>query len=300
MDENYIRTAFQMMGHTVYSIKFLIDRKTSLPASYCFVDFGEIPHAKQAHTMCNGRRIPNDPNYKKFKLNFAFAGGYKYDGHSGSGDQIEFSLHVSNLSLEVTDVQLFDYFASRYKTVKQATVVRDGVLSRGYGFVRFTSEADMLEAIRVFNGAGGLGTKAIRVGRALPKDTSKSYVQSANAPVTYPQYYSAQQQQQYSQMAGQYGAGYGGYYDQYKTQTSDTKTKNADASGDANASTAMAPAVTEEEDDDPLEDPEVTIDVEKSNRMILEKSEELYQALELSRWQFVDSVTVTYDDLCKA
>ncbi|XP_038057588.1 tRNA selenocysteine 1-associated protein 1-like [Patiria miniata] len=303
MDENYIRNAFQMMGHTVRSVKFLIDKKTSLPAAYCFVDFGETNLAKQAHAMCNGRRIPNDANYKKFKLNFAFAGGYKPDGQTPTVDHYEFSLHVSNLSPDVTDIQLFDYFAGRFKSAKHATVVKDGSSSRGYGFVRFHVEADMLEAIRLFNGAVGLGLKPLRVGRALPKDASKSYIASANAAnasVTYPQYYSSQQQQysqQYAQMAAQYGSGYGGYYDHYKTTNTETKAKDVNEAGDA---TAVTTAVTEEEDDDPLEDPEVTVDVEKSNRMILERSEEFYKALEESRWQFVDSVTMTYDDLCKA
>ncbi len=304
MDEGVIRNAFAQMGHTVQYIKFLIDKKTSLPAAYCFVDFGEIQLAKNAYHGCNGMKMPGVFPVKKFKLNFAFSGGWATkEGSSPLASHGDFSIHVSNLSPDVTDEQLHDYFSGsgRFKSVKNSTVVRDGSVSRGYGFVRFQFESDVLEAIRLFNGAVGLGTKAIRVGRAtpfMPKGSQPPFQQQQQqqqqASYPPPQQYYQTPQQQSAHLSAQYDSGYGASYHQYKESSTTETTKVVKESGDAPVS------ATDEDEDDPLVDPEITIDVEKSNRLILERSEEFYQALDESRWQVVDSITMTYDDLCKA
>ncbi|XP_071807666.1 tRNA selenocysteine 1-associated protein 1-like [Asterias amurensis] len=309
MDENVIRNAFSAMGHTVSYIKFLIDKKTGQPAAYCFVDFGETQLAKKAFHACNGNKMPGVYPVKKFKLNFAFSGGWATKDMGSTSPLTshgDFSIHVSNLSPDVTDDQLLDYFSGsgRFKSVKNATVVRDGAVSRGYGFVRFQLDNDVVEAIKLFNGAAGLGTKAIRVGRATPftpksgpapyQQQQQQQQQQHQGNYPPPQQYYQTPQQQSAHLSAQYDSGYGVSYHQYKESSNTETNKTVKESGDAPVS------ATDEDEEDPLVDPEITIDVDKSNRLILERGEELYNALDDSRWQAVDSITMTYDDLCKA
>lgn len=48
-------------------------------------------------------------------------------------------------------------------------VLDDGGQSRGYGFVRFGSEEQLQEALRLLNDTQAVGTKPIRVSAATPK-----------------------------------------------------------------------------------------------------------------------------------
>ncbi|PIA18024.1 hypothetical protein COEREDRAFT_79973 [Coemansia reversa NRRL 1564] len=91
----------------------------------------------------------------------------------GMGESTEYSLFVGDLAPEVTDVQLAQEFRCRYASVRTAKVVTDPVtqLARGYGFVRFSDEADHQRALVEMQGHM-IGTRAIRVSTATPKRTT--------------------------------------------------------------------------------------------------------------------------------
>ncbi|KAJ2846900.1 hypothetical protein GGI22_006127, partial [Coemansia erecta] len=88
-------------------------------------------------------------------------------------DGPEHSLFVGDLASEVTDVQLVHEFRCRYPSVRAAKVVTDPItlLPRGYGFVRFSDEADQQRALVEMQGYM-IGSRAIRVSTATPKRSS--------------------------------------------------------------------------------------------------------------------------------
>ncbi|KAJ2793137.1 hypothetical protein H4R20_006632, partial [Coemansia guatemalensis] len=92
--------------------------------------------------------------------------------NGGATEGAEYSLFVGDLAPEVTDVQLAQEFRCRYASVRTAKVVTDPVTqqARGYGFVRFSDEADHQRALAEMQGYV-IGTRAIRVSTATPKRT---------------------------------------------------------------------------------------------------------------------------------
>ncbi|CAH8492787.1 unnamed protein product [Dicrocoelium dendriticum] len=98
---------------------------------------------------------------KRFKLNHA---SYGKDSSSSN----ECSLFVGELTEDVDDLALFNAF-KKYPTCRSAKVVMTNGKSRGYGFVRFLTEADMDKALIEMQNYCGLGYKPIRVSLAIPK-----------------------------------------------------------------------------------------------------------------------------------
>ncbi|KAJ2391257.1 hypothetical protein GGI05_002993, partial [Coemansia sp. RSA 2603] len=113
--------------------------------------------------------IPNPLSFSAAAATTVTAGNTPY---SASGEGPEFSLFVGDLAPEVTDVQLVYEFRRRYASVRAAKVVTDIVTlqSRGYGFVRFSDEADQQRALVEMHGQM-IGSRAIRVDIAVPKRT---------------------------------------------------------------------------------------------------------------------------------
>ena len=81
------------------------------------------------------------------------------------------SIWVGDLTPEVDDFALYNYFTQRYQTVRCAKVVLDdGGFSKGYGFVRFGSEGEQQHALAHMSGEVGLGSKPIKVSMANQKN----------------------------------------------------------------------------------------------------------------------------------
>lgn len=105
----------------------------------------------------------------------------------------EFSLFVGDISPEVTDHMLLQAFAGKFSSVSSAQVMTDPVsgLSKGYGFVRLTSEAERDAALHEMQGVY-CGNKQIRVSmanarRSDPPATGTSFYSAATpAAATYP------------------------------------------------------------------------------------------------------------------
>ena len=80
------------------------------------------------------------------------------------------NIYVSNLSFNVTDEDLHDYFAE-YGEVTSAKVIMDKFTSksRGFAFVTMTTEADAQKAITEFNGKTVEG-RPLTVNEARPRE----------------------------------------------------------------------------------------------------------------------------------
>ncbi|XP_060630823.1 tRNA selenocysteine 1-associated protein 1-like isoform X2 [Anolis sagrei] len=82
----------------------------------------------------------------------------------------EFAIFVGDLTPEVDDFLLFDYFFKRYPSCIDCKVATDLLgYSRGYGFVRFSDEGDMMRGLQDCQNAPGLGGKRIRLTLGISK-----------------------------------------------------------------------------------------------------------------------------------
>ncbi|KAF5394944.1 hypothetical protein EG68_06227 [Paragonimus skrjabini miyazakii] len=160
MDEVFIKRSFENLGETVVSVKVIRNKATGQTMGYGFIEFPNSTAARDSMLKLNGKPIPGVPT-KRFKLNHA---SYGKDSSSSN----ECSLFVGELTEDVDDLALFNAF-KKYPTCRSAKVVMTNGKSRGYGFVRFLTEADMDKALIEMQNYCGLGYKPIRVSLAIPK-----------------------------------------------------------------------------------------------------------------------------------
>ncbi|KAF2006518.1 RNA-binding domain-containing protein [Amniculicola lignicola CBS 123094] len=166
IDENFVRSIWFNMGEQV-NVKMIRD-KFSGNAGYCFVDF-QNPQAAQKALSLNGQIIPN--SNRPFKLNWASGGGLADRSRDDRGP--EYSIFVGDLGPEVNEVGLVQLFQHKYPTCKSAKIMSDPIsgLSRGYGFVRFTSEEEQQRALHEMQGVY-CGNRPMRISTATPKNKS--------------------------------------------------------------------------------------------------------------------------------
>ncbi|XP_070555823.1 tRNA selenocysteine 1-associated protein 1-like isoform X2 [Ptychodera flava] len=168
-DENFIKSAFQQHGEIPTAVKMMKNRATGGQARYCFVDFANAQISERLVMTLNGKPVPNSSPPRLFKLNFAVFGMQAPPNPYGGGRK-EFSLFIGELTPEVEDYALYNFFSRRYPSIKGAKVILDNAgISRGFGFVRFGSEEEQQTALTEMQGITGLGGRALRVSVATPK-----------------------------------------------------------------------------------------------------------------------------------
>lgn len=135
-------------------------------AGYCFVDFSSPDAAAKALTL-NGSIIPN--SNRPFKLNWASGGGLADRSQNDRGP--EHSIFVGDLGPEVNEYVLVSLFQNKYPSCKSAKIMTDPIsgMSRGYGFVRFSDEADQQNALQQMQGVY-CGNRPMRISTATPKN----------------------------------------------------------------------------------------------------------------------------------
>ncbi|GAB7356062.1 hypothetical protein MBLNU459_g6679t1 [Dothideomycetes sp. NU459] len=165
IDENFVRSVWFGMGYQV-NVKMIRDKFSGSNAGYCFVDF-ENPEAAGKALQLNGTIIPN--SNRPFKLNWASGGGLADRSRDDRGP--EFSIFVGDLGPEVNEYVLVSIFQNRFPSCKSAKIMSDPIsgLSRGYGFVRFSDEADQQRALTEMQGVY-CGNRPMRISTATPKN----------------------------------------------------------------------------------------------------------------------------------
>ena len=135
-------------------------------AGYCFIDFSSPAAAAKALTL-NGSIIPN--SNRPFKLNWASGGGLADRSQNDRGP--EHSIFVGDLGPEVNEYVLVSLFQNKYPSCKSAKIMTDPIsgMSRGYGFVRFSDEADQQNALQQMQGVY-CGNRPMRISTATPKN----------------------------------------------------------------------------------------------------------------------------------
>jgi RNA recognition motif-containing protein len=83
----------------------------------------------------------------------------------------EYSIFVGDLGPEVNEYVLVSLFQSRFPSCKSAKIMSDPLsgMSRGYGFVRFSDEADQQLALSKMQGVY-CGNRPMRISTATPKN----------------------------------------------------------------------------------------------------------------------------------
>ncbi|CAI5460996.1 unnamed protein product [Closterium sp. Yama58-4] len=167
MDETYLWSAFASTGQ-VANAKIIRNRATGQPEGYGFVEFTTHAAAQQALAAYQGTPMPQ-AEQQPFRINWAaFGAGDKGGGRPADGQ--EFSIFVGDLAPDVNDYLLCETFRCRYGSVRGAKVVVDNVSGRtkGYGFVRFSSEEERDRALHEMNGQM-CSSRPMRISVATPK-----------------------------------------------------------------------------------------------------------------------------------
>ncbi|XP_073759192.1 tRNA selenocysteine 1-associated protein 1 isoform X2 [Callorhinus ursinus] len=309
MDENFISRAFATMGETVMSVKIIRNRLTGIPAGYCFVEFADLATAEKCLHKINGKPLPGATPAKRFKLNYATYG--KQPDNSP-----EYSLFVGDLTPDVDDGMLYEFFVKVYPSCRGGKVVLDQTgVSKGYGFVKFTDELEQKRALTECQGAVGLGSKPVRLSVAIPKARVKPVEYSQMYSYSYNQYYQQYQtyyaQWGYDQNTGSYSYSYPQYgYTQSAMQTyeevgddalevrservpqrcacSPSEPRGSGATGERPGT--FNPHMQVSSKTLALY-PMPQLDVTEANKEFMEQSEELYDALMDCHWQPLDTVS---------
>ncbi|KAG5842933.1 hypothetical protein ANANG_G00183010 [Anguilla anguilla] len=255
MDESFISRAFATMGELV----------TGGAAGYCFVELPNEATAERCLRKINGKLLPGATPPKRFKLNRATYGR--------QGESQCFSLFVGDLTPEVDDGMLYEFFYNLFPTCRGAKVVLDSMgNSKGCGFVQFPDQREQKRALEECQGAKGLGGKSLRLSLAANKmnrNSSSEERHSQSHSYTY-------SQNQYHQQHPTYYSNWG--YDQSYTYAYDQVDP-----------TPTSTQTYEEIEDDGLEDPNPTLDLLEVNRLFMDRSEELYDAMMDCHWQPLES-----------
>ncbi|XP_036371879.1 tRNA selenocysteine 1-associated protein 1-like [Megalops cyprinoides] len=268
MDERFIARAFATMGELVKGVRIIRNKLTGVAAGYCFVELPDEATAERCLRKVNGKPLPGATPPRRFKLNRA--------NHGRQGDNSQcFSLFVGDLTPEVDDGMLYEFFFNRFPSSRGGKVVLDAMgNSKGCGFVQFPDQRTQRRALEECQGAVGLGGKPLRLCLAANK-TNRNNSSDSQYSQTYSYSYNHNHDQYHQQYSSYYSDW--GYHENYsyacdQYDLTQTSTQNY-----------------EEVEDDDLEDPNPTLDVLEANRQYMDRSEELYDALMDCRWLSLDS-----------
>uniref|UniRef100_UPI00358F7CF6 LOW QUALITY PROTEIN: tRNA selenocysteine 1-associated protein 1-like n=1 Tax=Myxine glutinosa TaxID=7769 RepID=UPI00358F7CF6 len=278
MDETFILNAFSAQGENVASVKIIRNKLTGGPAGYCFVEFADQSCAERCLIRLNGKPLLGANPARRFKLNYATHsrqpdGRIVYNPRPPRTQSPEYSIFVGDLTPEVDNNQLYDFFVRKYPSCMSGKVITDpNGVSRGYGFVRFAEENEQKKALGEMQGATGLGSRPVKISLATPKNSRPRPEYSQGQSFSYGQYYPS----------------YPNYYTQWGH---DQYTGSYSYSMPQYGYTQSLMQSFEDLGEDALEDPDPKLDVDEANRELMEQGEEMYEALMNCHWQPLDYTT---------
>jgi RNA recognition motif-containing protein len=139
MDESFIIDSFKKCGFKPKNVKLIIDKRFSKFKNFCFVNFNNLKEANDALFNLNAKKIPKTDMF--FKLNLT----------KNNSENCK-NAYVGNLSPQINDIELYNYFKSKYPSVYYASIITDKGISRGYGFVHFSKEEEYQKCLKEMDG----------------------------------------------------------------------------------------------------------------------------------------------------
>jgi len=140
MDESFIEYLFIKFGFTPKNVKLIKSIKLNDFKDFCIVKFNNLKEANLVLFTLNGKKMPRTNSY--FKLNIMKNNIKNFK-----------NVYVGNLSPQISDEELFNYFKSKYPSVYYASIIFDNGISRGYGFVHFSKEDEYQDCLKEMNGS---------------------------------------------------------------------------------------------------------------------------------------------------
>ena len=139
MDESFIIDSFTQFGYKPKKVKLITDKRTNKFRNFCFVTFNKMAEANEALFNLNAKKIPNTNIF--FKLNL-----------TKNNTKTKKNAYVGNLPRNMNDIELFNFFKSKYPSVYYASIITDNGISRGYGFVHFSDENEYHRCLNEMDG----------------------------------------------------------------------------------------------------------------------------------------------------
>jgi len=138
LTDDEFEAMFKSIG-PLKSSKVIRDKSTGYSYGYGFVEYTELEHAQQAIKLLDGLQLQN----KRLKVSTARTGC----------DVRASNLYISNLPLQLTEEELSEHFVA-YGNIVQTRILMDPTtnLSRGVGFIRFTTREEAQQALDSMNG----------------------------------------------------------------------------------------------------------------------------------------------------
>jgi len=171
MDESFIIDSFKDYGFKPKNVKLIIDKRFNKFKNFCFVSFNNLKEANDALFNLNAKKIPKTNMFFKLNLTKNNSDNYK-------------NIYVGNLSPKINDIELYNYFKSKYPSVYYASIITDKGISRGYGFVHFSKEEEYQQCLKEMDGTL-FHNKVIRVKEKKNSDENLKIKYNAYNNVNY-------------------------------------------------------------------------------------------------------------------
>ena len=139
MDESFIIDSFTECGFKPKTVKLISDRRLNRYKNFCFINFKNLQEANNALFKLNAKKIPKTNIF--FKLNLT-----KTNSENCK------NAYVGNLSPKINDLELYNFFKSKYPSVYYASIITDKGISRGYGFVHFSNKEEYQRCLKEMDG----------------------------------------------------------------------------------------------------------------------------------------------------
>ena len=139
MDESFIIDSFTECGFKPKTVKLISDRRLNNYKNFFFINFKNLQEANNALFKLNAKKIPKTNIF--FKLNLT-----KTNSENCK------NAYVGNLSPKINDLELYNFFKSKYPSVYYASIITDKGISRGYGFVHFSNKEEYQRCLKEMDG----------------------------------------------------------------------------------------------------------------------------------------------------
>ena len=160
-EEQLMNTIRQKTGVIPKSCRFQRNKLTGALLGYGFLELNTPSEAATVLRLLRDTPIPHAPNLR-FRLNWG-----KVDSDLETLQQATgYSIYVGNLPLSVDEDKLLAYFKRYFPDVISSRLVRgNDNVSRGYGFIKFNTQREVDESIRILNGSTEFG-RPIKISEA--------------------------------------------------------------------------------------------------------------------------------------
>lgn len=154
-EESLIDDVQKATGIHVKRCWFGIDRQTGKKKNFGFVEFENQMEAAEALRLLGNSIIPSIKS-KRFLVNWGAGNKPKNDAEilqKADG----YVCYVGNLPNYIDDQKLLEYFRQSFPNAINARIIYNGNVSKGYGFVKFNTHVEVIEAIKRFNNSRDFG-----------------------------------------------------------------------------------------------------------------------------------------------